>query len=100
MLNHEFLVQLTFCEPIGTVAGSKGRIALDPFSVALSAAWENIKRGNLSYIINPRRIGMCSTVACISHFARVLVFADAAHKQTCRLAVLVTDSVERNTECR
>src|SRR5215469_184557 len=41
-----------------------------------------VQRGSLSYIMRPRRIGMWSTVACMSHLARVLVLALAAHRQT------------------
>src|SRR5579862_7714317 len=45
--------------------------------------YAKLQRVSLSTIIHTSRSGMCATVACISHFARVFVRDRFAHSPTC-----------------
>src|SRR5262249_52655541 len=73
----------------GCVEGSVGK------HLRRSSPVAHTQRGCLSQVINASSSGMCSTVACISHLARALVFELAAHKHTCNSAVLTTSAPKK-----
>ena len=61
-------------------SGASGRSVMDGRATANRIGTSSAI--NLSRIIHASRIGMCATVACISHFARTLVRERLAQSDT------------------